>query len=357
MPILSGISLFQFKNYRNARFSFYERVVGICGLNGKGKTNLLDAIYYCCFTKSYFSNTDAANVQSGQEGFRLEGLLNGHKVVCILRENGKKEVLLDEVPYVRMSEHIGRFPAVMVAPDDVELITGSGTVRRKFIDTLLSQLDAGYLQQLIVYNRVLQQRNSLLKDFADSGRFNASLLEVLDEQLTGSGNRIHARRQAFMQELIPRVQDFYGNLSQHREHTEIRYESQLNGAAFSDLLAAGLAKDRLLQRTGTGVHKDDILFQLNDQPFRQTASQGQRKSLLFALKLAEFDLLKQYKGTAPLLLLDDVFEKLDAERMDQLLRWVCVENQGQVFITDTHSRRLTEALEKSGTPFQLIPLD
>jgi DNA replication and repair protein RecF len=357
MPIVSGISLFQFKNYSNARFSFTKRVVGICGLNGKGKTNLLDAIYYCCFTKSYFSNTDAANVQFNQEGFRIEGLMDGHKVVCILRENGKKEVLLDDVPYTRFSEHIGRFPAVMVAPDDVELITGSGSVRRKYMDTLLSQVDAGYLQQLIVYNKVLQQRNSLLKEFADSGRFNASLLEVLDEQLAAPGTRIHTRRQEFLQELIPLVQHIYGKLSEQRENTGLVYESQLNECSFKDLLAAGLQKDRVLQRTGTGIHKDDIRFLLNGQSFRQTASQGQRKSLLFALKLAEFELLKQHKGTTPLLLLDDVFEKLDAQRMQHLLQWVCVENNGPVFITDTHRERLEAALGHPGTDFQLISLD
>ena len=356
MMRLQRIQLTQFKNYDSASFQFTDRVVGICGLNGKGKTNLLDAIYYCCFTKSYFSSSDAANVHFGQEGFRLEAQIDEHKLVCILRENGKKEVLLDEVPYARMSEHIGRFPAVMVAPDDVELITGSGTVRRKFMDTLLSQLDAGYLQQLIVYNKVLQQRNSLLKDFADSGRFNPSLLEVLDEQLTVPGNRIHSRRQEFMRELIPLVQDIYGKLSQQQETTGIHYESQLNEASYNDLLAAGLQKDRVLQRTGTGIHKDDILFLLNGQPFRQTASQGQRKSLLFALTLAEFELLKQHKGAAPFLLLDDVFEKLDAQRMQQLLQWVCADNDGQVFITDTHRERLESALGKPGTGFQLISL-
>ena len=378
MLLLQKISLVQFKNYSHSSFAFKERVIGICGLNGRGKTNLLDAIYYCCFTKSYFAKTDGLNVRFDHDGFRLEassisskGGGNGedisedgskeikkeiNKIVCIFRGIGKKEVLINDVPYTKLSDHIGRFPAVMVAPDDIELITGGSEERRRFIDTVLSQMDAGYLQDLIKYNKVLQQRNSLLKRFAEQGKTDWPLLEVLDEQLMEPGNSIHKKRKQFTEALIPLVQKFYVQIAGKDEQVSIQYNSQLNETAFHDLLNQHREKDFMLQRSNAGIHKDDISMQLNGQVFKTTASQGQRKSLLFALKLAEFELLKQNKGFAPLLLLDDVFEKLDDNRMSQLLHWVCNENSGQVFITDTHKERLQEAFEKLNTDFQVIEL-
>ncbi len=364
MPFLSKISITQFKNYEFAAFDFTESVVGICGLNGKGKTNLLDAIYYLCFTKSYFTKADALNIQFGKEGFRLEGKITGeegksHTVVCVHRGN-KKEFSVDEVAYTRMSEHIGKFPAVMVAPDDVELITGGSEERRRYMDTVLSQLDAAYLQQLVVYNKVLQQRNSLLKRFADTGNIDMALLEVVDTQLITPGNYIYQKRKAFTLALLPLVQQLYrqiANPGSYRDELVIlQYESHLNENDFISLLEQCRQKDLVLQRSNGGIHKDDIAIQLNGQVFKSTASQGQRKSLLFALKLAEFEMLKNAKGTEPFLLLDDVFEKLDDNRMQRLLHWVCNENKGQVFITDTHKDRLEAAFSALTIPFQLIQL-
>ncbi|MEP7255481.1 MAG: DNA replication and repair protein RecF [Ferruginibacter sp.] len=378
MLFLSKISLTQFKNYSFSSFDFSERVIGICGLNGKGKTNLLDAIYYCCFTKSYFSKTDVLNVQFDNDGFRIqaapsispqgggnpgdisedqkEAQKKVDEIVCIFRVVGKKEVLLNGVPYTKLSEHIGKFPAVMIAPDDIELITGGSEERRRFMDIVLSQVDAEYLQQLMQYNKVLQQRNSLLKRFAEQGKTDWPLLEVLDEQLIAPGNFIYGKRKIFAEELIPLVQKFYEQIADNGEVISLQYDSRLNESPFHDLLNNYRQKDFMLQRSNAGIHKDDILFQLNSQPFKTTASQGQRKSLLFALKLAEFELLKANKGFAPLLLLDDVFEKLDDNRMQQLLHWVCNENAGQVFITDTHKERLIEAFEKLNTAYQIIEL-
>ena len=210
---IKNISITQFKNYQLESFSFTERVIGICGLNGKGKTNLLDAVYYCCFTKSYFTKTDALTVQFNKDGFRLEGFFNNggkeQKLLCINRGTGKKELLLNEVPYEKMSRHIGKFPAVMVAPDDIELITGGSEERRRFIDTVISQMNAEYLAQLIHYNKVLQQRNSLLKRFAEQGKTDWPLLEVLDEQLVEPGKFIYEVRKKFTVGLIPLVQQFY----------------------------------------------------------------------------------------------------------------------------------------------------
>ena len=360
MFLLKKIQVTHFKNYDYHSFDFLQNVVGICGLNGKGKTNLLDAIYYCCFTKSYFSVSDALNINFSKDGFRLEGNFMKNdleqKVVCINRGGNKKELYLNDVPYEKFSKHIGVLPAVMIAPDDIELITGKSEFRRKYIDTVLSQLDPGYLQQLIIYTKVLQQRNSLLKKMDEDKAGSLSVLEILDEQLLVPGNDIHTKRAAFLKELIPLVQQFYHMIADHAETIALQYSSQLNDESFHELLIRYRQKDLLLQRSNAGIHKDDILFELNGQPFKNIASQGQRKSLLFALKLAEFELLKQKKGFAPLLLLDDVFEKLDSIRMQQLLKWVCKENNGQVFITDTHRERLEEAFDSLDVDFQIIEL-
>ncbi len=356
MPPLSSITITQFKNYDVSTFNFTERVVGICGLNGAGKTNLLDAIYYLCFTKSYFAKIDALNVQFDKEGFRLEGKAGQHRIVCIHRGTGKKEFYLDDVAYTKFSSHIGKFPAVMVAPDDVELITGTSEERRRYIDTILSQTDAAYLQQLITYNKVLQQRNSLLKRFADTGNTDWPLLETVDEQLVKPGMYIHEKRKALTIALIPAVKKIYNDIAVSNEIVELQYESQLNNMDFYSLLEQLRQKDFLLQRSNGGIHKDDIIIQLNGQVFKNTASQGQRKSLLFALKLAEFETLKSNKGFAPLLLLDDVFEKLDDNRLAHLLHLVCLQNDGQVFITDTHCDRLQAAFSQLNIASQLIQL-
>lgn len=360
MLTLNKIIITHFKNYDCSSFEFDQNVVGICGLNGKGKTNLLDAVYYCCFTKSYFSNTDAQIVNFEKEGFRLEAFFEKEgkekQVICINRGSNKKELSLNDVPYVKFSKHIGLLPAVMIAPDDIELITGKSENRRRYIDTVLSQLDAGYLQQLIIYNKVLQQRNSLLKKMEEDTIGSKAVLEILDEQLVPPGEFIHKKRTHFLKQLIPLVQKFYHMIAEDAESISLQYSSQLNEFSFAGLLKHFLQKDLLLQRSNAGVHKDDISFELNQQVFKNIASQGQRKSLLFALKLAEFELLKQNKGFAPLLLLDDVFEKLDNRRMQQLLQWVCKENNGQVFITDTHRARLEEAFDSLDVEFQIIEL-
>jgi DNA replication and repair protein RecF len=358
------IVLTGYRNYESQTFHFRQRIVGICGRNGKGKTNLLDAINYICFTKSYFSKSDALNIFFGAEGFRLEAELQNeknaearaHKIICIYRSSLKKEFYLDDIAYVKFSHHIGKFPCVMIAPDDIEIITGGNEERRKFLDTLISQVDAEYLQQLIIYNKVLQQRNSFLKNESFQSNFDAQLLDALDAQLIKPAEYIHRTRDHFCKKLIPLVKEFYKTISGNREMISLTYNSSLNENDFSKSLILCRQRDVLSQRTNTGVHKDDLVFLLNDNSFRTTASQGQRKSLLFACKLAEFEILHSIKGSPPLLLLDDVFEKLDEIRMKNLLQHVCEKNNGQVFITDTHKDRLENALAGFANQVQIIEL-
>ena len=361
MLLLQNISLYQFKNYTTDRFVLNQKVIGIYGNNGLGKTNLLDAIYFLCFSKSYFSKTDAATVHKGKMGMRLEGNFlkeeKEEKIVCILRENNKKELQRNSGNYKKLSLHIGQFPVIMIAPDDVELIIGTSDIRRKFVDTLLSQLDSSYLQSLIEYNKVLQQRNSLLKLAGERGYADEELLEVLNTQLVKPGGQIFEKRKSFLQTFLPAVANNYRQISGTDEKIDLNYYSPLSEDDFSKLLVAFKQKDLMLQRTTIGTHKDEIEISLHNEPFKNIASQGQRKSLLFALKLAAFEELKAAKGFAPILLLDDVFEKLDAGRMHNLLYRVCHENNGQVFITDTHKERLEKALNQLDVPFQLIELE
>jgi DNA replication and repair protein RecF len=359
MLFLDSISLLQFKNYTNRSFEFSERIVGICGRNGVGKTNLLDAVHYLCFTKSYFTR-DSNNVQHGSTGFRIEGNFRREdqkeKTVCILRENGKKEFLINDDPYDKFSRHIGRYPCVMIAPDDAQLIIGGSEERRKFIDALLSQLNPQYLQNLIAYTRIIQQRNSLLRSFAETGQKDLSLLDVLDDQLTKPGEFVFETRKVFMVSFLPMVKHQYQQIANQPEEITLIYESELLESSFAELLKATRNRDYQAQRTSAGVHRDELELQLNGQLFRHTASQGQRKSLLFALKLAELEVLEKEKGFVPLLLLDDVFEKLDEDRIGNLLQKVCVINKGQVFITDTNEERLRNHLDQLQTPYQMILL-
>lgn len=360
MLFLQSISVFQFKNYTNRAFHFTGKITGICGSNGAGKTNLLDAIHYLCFTKSYFNRQDANTVQQGKIGFRVEGqfLLNGiqEKAVCILRETGRKEFSINDQPYDKFSQHIGRYPCVVIAPDDAVLVTGGNEERRKFLDSMLSQVDEAYLQHLINYTKLLQQRNALLRAMAESGNRNFSLLDVLDDQLCTPGEYLFEKRKGFLISFLPLVRRLYQDIARQPEEVSLVYESQLLNDDLSSLLKVSRQKDCQLQRSTVGLHRDNIEISFGNQPFRNIASQGQRKSLLFALKLAEMEVLKKEKGFAPLLLLDDVFEKLDEDRISNLLHRVCIENEGQVFITDTNGDRLSKHLKDLDVSFEIVEL-
>lgn len=361
---LLSLSLTHFKNYQRQTFSFSKKIIGICGNNGIGKTNLLDAICYLCFTKSYFTHADGQCVTQGQQGFRIDGraditkndITENLNITCVLRETGKKEFSVNGELYARLSKHVGRLPCVIIAPDDISLIVGGSEERRRFIDTLLCQLNSDYLQQLMDYNKLLQQRNSLLKSFAEQGKKDENLLQVISDQLSQKGQYIYSIRNVFLQEILPQVITNYRIIAQPEEPINLYYRSQLHNESMRQLLMFSLSKDIVAQRTTNGIHRDDLELLLKEQPFKQLASQGQRKSLLFALKLTEFEILQQEKGFAPILLLDDVFEKLDAGRMENLLKEVCIRKNGQVFITDTHKERLEKNLRVIGADYEIIEL-
>ncbi len=357
---IQHLSLVQFRNYIKKEFNFTDRIVGIVGPNGIGKTNVLDALYYLSFTKSYFSRPDAQNVHHAYQGLRIEGkyTINKNEVIisCIIRENLKKEFYFDEEMYPKHSQHLGKIPCVMIAPDDVQIISGASEERRKLIDSLLCQLHPSYLKYLIQYNKILAHRNSLLKIANESGHLDALLLETLNEQLIANGNPIHEYRKQLMNEWLPEVLGLYNHLAGQADNISIKYQSALSEQDFKSLLNHSLQKDTILHRTNVGIHKDDLVITIQNQPFKQEASQGQRKSLLFAFRLAEWMMLKKYKGFSPILLMDDIFEKLDENRMVQLLDWVSKSTDGQVFITDTHKDRLTQLLGKHLKSYQLIEI-
>ncbi len=354
------IILSQFRNYDFRSFEFNEKIVCICGPNGSGKTNLIDAIHYLCFTKSYFSKPENTNAFTGMQGFRIEGdFWSGagtQKIICIYRENGRKEIVVNDETCKKFSDHIGKFPAIFIAPDDVLMLSGVPEMRRNFIDTIISQTDHFYLKKLIEYKQVLDQRNSFLKTAVSNQFTDKDLLHSFHIQLVALNNFIFEKRKIFFQTFLPLAENEYKYISGNVDSVSLSYFSQLLEENIDDLLKQNLDRDMFLQRTGNGIHKDDLEIKINGLMFKNAASQGQRKSLLFALKLAAFQIIKEHKKIAPILLLDDVFEKLDEERMQHLLHKVCVENDGQVFITDTHADRIQSSIKELSLLFQLIEL-
>lgn len=358
---LQDISFVQFRNYLKQTFNFTKNIVGICGANGIGKTNLLDAIYYLSFSKSYFSRTDLSNAHHNLQGFRIDGnyLLNGYNttVSCIVRENNKKEFSLNNEEYKKLSEHIGKLPCVMIAPDDIELISGANEIRRKFIDIILSQIDDTYLQYLIRYNSILIQRNSILKQYAITASIDDTLLNIITEQLAATGEIIFKKRNNFLANFIPLVLDNYLNIAKKNDAISCNYQTQLGNIDLLNLLKKNLQTDIAIQRTNIGIHKDDIEILMGANKFKTEASQGQKKSLLFAFKLSEWQTIKKHKNLSPILLLDDAFEKLDANRMKHLLQIVIGDENAQIFITDTHQERLYNQLSELKKPFEIVTIE
>lgn len=346
MTRLLDIRLTQFRCYAQAAFAFPERISCITGPNGSGKTALLDAVYYLCYTKSYFSTQQQQSVQHGMEGFRVDGRFEKRDdtelITCIWR-GGKKELSADGAAYDRVSDHIGRYTAVMIAPDDMALINGGSEGRRRWLDSILGQTDRDYLERLLVYQRVLQQRNAWLKLQSVRPASSRAELEFYDAQLSDTGNYIYARRRSFVHEFVPRLQALYEQLSGAAETVTLDYETTLDTAPMHALLEQSFEQDLRLQRTNRGIHRDDLIFGIRQLPLRQYGSQGQKKSFLFAMKLAQYQYITTALGQTPMLLLDDIFEKLDQRRMEALLSIIQAPGFGQVLLTDTHAERVRAA--------------
>ena len=345
---LSSLHTIDFKNYQELQLEFNPQVNCFTGDNGVGKTNLLDAVHYLSMCKSYFNPVDSQNIRHEQPFFMIRGEFH-HKEVSeridvAVQKGQKKKVSRKKKQYDKLSEHIGRYPVVLVTPNDAELILGGSETRRRFMDVIISQYDRVYLEHLIRYNKALQQRNTLLKDMVRSGRFDISALEPWDMQLSEHAKVIHATRKELLAQLGPVFNANYSDISGDQEQVSLSYESHLFEAGMDQLLKESLTKDRQMQYTTTGVHKDDLLFKIGDHPIKKFGSQGQQKSYLLALKLAQFFLIKEKKGIKPILLLDDIFDKIDESRVKALLRAVNDEQFGQIFITDTHPERMEEVL-------------
>lgn len=357
---LTNIKLVHFKNYEQAQIDFSAQLNCFVGLNGMGKTNLLDAIYYLCVGKSYFAINDRAVLQQTTEDkfFRLEGQFERddklEQVVVKVIPGKRKEIERNRVPYQRLSEHLGYFSVVMLSPFDINIALEGSEARRRFLDNTLSQIDKDYLLHLIQYNKLLSQRNALLKRFAAERRFDKALIEVYDRQMLPLGEAIFTKRQAFLERFQPHFHYFHQAIAADQEAVHYHYQSPLSQGNFSELLTEALEKDRILQRSTVGIHKDDIQFFINDTPLKRFASQGQLKSFVLALKLAQYRLLQEDKTHAPILLLDDIFDRLDGERVTQLVRLLIQEEFGQVFISDTDEVRMRALIEAFGVEYLLF---
>ncbi len=343
---IKKLSLIQFRNYTSSVYEFGAPVTCITGANGSGKTNLLDAVYYLCYTKSYLSAYQQHSVQMGTDGFRITGKFENDgtdEVISCKWKAAKKEVFRNDVAYEKFTDHIGRFSAVMIAPDDTELINGGSEPRRRWVDSILSQIDATYLEKLMVYQRILLQRNAWLKMQAFKPNPVYAELDYYNAQLSDCGTYIHGKRKIFLDSFLPLLNDFYHQLSGGKELVQVTYDSDLESKPLQIWLHDTLEHDLRLQRTLRGTHKDDWAFFISGMVLKQFGSQGQKKSFLFAMKLAQYAYLSKALGHLPILLLDDIFEKLDQSRMESLLRIICGAEFGQVILSDTHPERIRQA--------------
>ncbi len=355
---LKKLSLNNFRNYDQADLEFCPGINCFVGNNGVGKTNILDAVHYLSLSKSFFNNLDLVNIRHNEDYFLIQGLFerNGEEdnILCSFSKQKHKVLKRNGKEYSRLSEHVGRYPVVMISPADSALITEGSEERRKFMNKIVSQYNPGYLDSVLKYNKVLQQRNRLLKDFGYSGRFDNEMLSAWDAQLIMHGNMIHGERDFLINEMIPVFQEYYSFVSNNAEPVRLSYQSHLSGGEFGTLLSESLNRDRFMEYTTVGIHKDDLLLEMNGYPVRLLGSQGQQKSYLVALKLAKFDYIKRKAGFSPILLLDDIFDKFDAVRVEQIIRLVGNHRFGQIFITDTHQGRLQEILGTLDTEFRLF---
>jgi DNA replication and repair protein RecF len=355
---LKSLSLTNFKNYEQSDLEFSPKVNCFVGNNGVGKTNILDGVHYLSLTKSFFNNIDSISVRHREDYFIINGTFvkkgEEDQIYCAFQKQKQKVLRKNGKEYQKLSDHIGRYPVVMISPADSSLILDGSEERRKFLNKIISQYNAEYLDSVLKYSKALQQRNRLLKDFKTTGRFDADALAIWDAQLVKYGNYVFEERRTLVNELIPVFQEHYSMISSGKEQVKLNYRSHLSEGDFGEALMNSVNKDRFLEYTTIGIHKDDLILTMNDHPVRSLGSQGQQKSYLVALKLAKFEYIARKSGTSPILLLDDIFDKFDAERVEQIIRLVGNKRFGQIFITDTHQSRLNEILSAHDTDYKLF---
>ena len=342
MPVLEKIVISDFRNIQLQELEFSPNVNCISGNNGEGKTNLLDAIYYLSMTKSAFSTSDKFNFRHGTTEFSLSGtyrMPNGlsSRFAVRITSGGEKKVKRDDKQYGKVSEHIGVLPIVMVSPSDITMVSESGEERRRFVNSVLSQMDKEYMSMMQQYNRLLLQRNRMLKELNPD----RTLIEVMDLRMSALAEPVYQARKRFIEELNPIVAEYYRMLSGGSEQVDIEYDSELSKAGLDVLLSSSYEKDKILKYTTSGIQRDDFIFRMNGHPIRRYGSQGQQKSFLVSLKFAQYEIMKKKYGFAPILLLDDVFDKLDMGRISNLLQMVASNDFGQIFITDSNKVRMS----------------
>ena len=357
---LERLSLVNYRNFESRDFEFDNKINCFVGDNGMGKTNILDAIYHLALGKSYFNPIATQNITHGKDFFLIEGTFfknnREEKIVCSLKKGSKKLIKRNGKVYDRLSDHIGLLPLVIISPADRDLILEGSETRRKFMDGVISQSNPEYLRNIIRYNKVLAQRNSLLKFFTLNNTFDGDTLSVYDEQLHSLGTLIHEERKHFLEAFIPLFREQYLAISGGNEPVDLSYHSSLNDSELLPLLQESLNRDRVLQYTSVGIHKDDLLFQINKHPIKKFGSQGQQKSFLISLKFAQFQLIKQQEKTTPILLLDDIFDKLDENRVAHIITLVEDKNFGQIFLSDTHPERTENVVKAIHQSYKIFKL-
>lgn len=357
---LKKLSLFNYKNFSEIDFDFDPKINCFVGKNGIGKTNVLDAIYHLAYGKSYFNPLAVQNIRHGEEFFVVDAAFSKQnrteQILCSLKKGQKKILKRNGKLYEKFSDHIGFIPLVIISPADQDLIIEGSETRRKFIDSVISQLDAPYLQQLIQYQKIISQRNALLKYFALNHVFETDTLSIYNEQLNQLGQTIFEKRKEFIEAFIPIFNKHHHAITGSAEKVRLVYESSLHETNLLRLLQQNIGKDRALQYTSVGIHKDDLLFEIDEYPIKKFGSQGQQKSFLIALKLAQFEFVKKESGENPILLFDDIFDKLDESRVEKIIKMIDNEQFGQLFISDTHPERTENIIKSTNQSYRIFNL-